>query len=145
MSPYLLELDAFPCLMLSEHETSINSASLMNIDQLQDLCRGLPGTTEDLKWGANLVFSVASKMYTLISLDEEPPHISFKTEPAMFEALTHQEGIIPAPYLAKASWVTLDHVGVLPEEELEHLVGESYRLVFERLTKKAQREIRGDV
>lgn len=116
----------------------------MDIEQLQHLCRELSGTTEDLKWGDNLVFSVGGKMYALISFDEQPPRISFKTEPAMFEALTHQDGIIPAPYLARASWVTLDHVGVLPEDELEHLVGESYRLVFARLTRKAQREIRLD-
>ena len=113
----------------------------MDIEQLHEFCRTLPGTTEDVKWGHNLVFSVGSKMYALISYDDDPPRVSFKTEPAMFEALTHQEGITPAPYLARAQWVTLQDVGVLPGEELEDLIGQSYQLVFLRLTKKAQREI----
>ena len=116
----------------------------MDIEQLQQLCRQLPGTTEDLKWGHNLVFSVGAKMYALISFDEDPPRISFKTEPAMFEALSHQEGIIPAPYLARAKWVTLLRADVLPGEELTDLVEESYRLVFEKLSKKAQRQIHPD-
>ncbi len=113
----------------------------MDVEELQRLCRDLPGTTEDLKWGHNLVFSVSGKMYALISFDEDPPRVAFKTEPAMFEALTHQDGIIPAPYLARAHWVTLLHPEVLPDEALEEHVLESYRLVFERLTKKAQRQI----
>ena len=115
----------------------------MNAEQqLQDYCRSLAGTTEDVKWGTNLVFSVAEKMYVVFSLDDDPPRLSFKTEPAMFEALTHQDGIIPAPYLARAKWVALESLDALATEEIEDLIGESYRLVFEKLPKKTQRQIR---
>ncbi len=116
----------------------------MNIEELQQKCRELPGTTEGMKWEHNLVFSVGGKMYALISFAEDPPRIGFKTDPAMFEALTHQEDIIPAPYGGRFGWVSLLQPDALPDDELEEHIHESYRLVFEGLTKKAQREIRGE-
>ena len=116
----------------------------MDIEAFQDFCRSLPGTTEDMKWGHNLVFSVGLKMYAVVSFDEEPPRIGFKTEPALFEALTHQDHIIPAPYLARAHWVSLLRPDALPEDELTGCVQDSYDLVFAKLTKKAQRQIRGE-
>ena len=41
----------------------------------------------------------------------------------------------------KRSWNSIDLNGALPEEVLREMIDESYRLVFEKLTKKLQREI----
>jgi predicted DNA-binding protein (MmcQ/YjbR family) len=38
----------------------------MNIEALRDLCRALPAVTEDIKWGHDLCFSVAGKMFALL-------------------------------------------------------------------------------
>ncbi|HEX8328573.1 MAG TPA: MmcQ/YjbR family DNA-binding protein [Hymenobacter sp.] len=53
----------------------------MTIEDLQALCLRLPGTTEDLKWGVHLCFSVSGKMYVGTSPDALPPTASFIASP----------------------------------------------------------------
>ncbi|MFD2720902.1 MmcQ/YjbR family DNA-binding protein [Hymenobacter monticola] len=50
-------------------------------EALQALCLRLPGTTEDLKWGVHLCFSVGGKMYRVTSPDALPPTASFIAPP----------------------------------------------------------------
>jgi len=103
------------------------------------LCRSLPGVTEDVKWGADLVFSVGEKMFAVFPMGaDEDQGFSFKVEAPVFHALTRRKGIVPAPYLARASWIKAGPKA-LPKKELEALLRESWRLVAERLPKK-QRE-----
>ena len=72
----------------------------MGQDPLYELCRSLPGVTEDVKWGDNLVFSVGKKMFAVFDLPAGEP-FSFKVDPDVFSMLTQQRGIRPAPYLAR--------------------------------------------
>ena len=107
----------------------------MTIDTVRQLCRALPGVTEDIKWGNDLVFSVGGKMFAVIGL--EPPHtVAFKCTPDVFGELVEREGIIPAPYLARAMWVQEGQLGeVLEGGQLEQLIRWSYELVFATLPK----------
>jgi predicted DNA-binding protein (MmcQ/YjbR family) len=106
-------------------------------DPLYELLRSLPGVTEDIKWGNDLVFSVGGKMFAVFRVPEGEP-IGFKVDPAAFISLTQQPGIIPAPYMARHSWVNVESRRTLPEEALEELLRESYRLVAEKLPKKTR-------
>jgi predicted DNA-binding protein (MmcQ/YjbR family) len=63
--------------------------------------------------------------------------IGCKAEPAAFDVLTRQPGIIPAPYLARASWIKVER-GALPREAIEDLLRESHALVAAKLSKKAR-------
>ncbi len=57
--------------------------------------------------------------------------------------LSDLPGFRPAPYLARARWVQIDPAAcAFPSEHLEDLVREAYEIIFAKLTKKAQREIR---
>ena len=107
----------------------------MTIDAVRTICRAFPGVTEDIKWGSDLVFSVGGKMYTVICLD--PPHtVAFKCTTEMFAELVEREGIIPAPYLARASWVQAQGLAdSLDRRELEQLVRASHELVSAKLPK----------
>ena len=107
---------------------------------LMDFCRTLPGTTEDVKWGDNLVFSVWQKMYAVFDLTGEQA-FAFKVDPMVFEGLVAKEGIRPAPYLARHHWVKLDGPEVLAADLLEELIRESHRLVASKLPKKIQRQL----
>ena len=107
---------------------------------LQDYCRSLPGTTEDVKWETNLVFSVGKKMYAVFGLPEGE-YLSFKTDPLVFTALTTRDGIEPAPYLARARWIRLPVRGVLPRREIEDLLQEAHSLVAAKLSKKLRAEL----
>jgi predicted DNA-binding protein (MmcQ/YjbR family) len=76
----------------------------MTLDTVRTICRAMPGATEDLKWGADLAFSVGGKMFCVVNT--EPPHqMSFKCTPDDFAELIERDGLIPAPYLARAMWV----------------------------------------
>ena len=107
-----------------------------DLKALHALCRSLPGVTEDVKWGADLVFSIGGKMFAVFPMGEyEDQGFSFKVEAPVFEALTRRKGIIPAPYLARASWIKVKPKA-LSKKELQGLLRESWRLVALRLPKK---------
>ena len=42
----------------------------MNIEEIQNLCKQLPGVTEDIKWGNDLCFSVGGKMFLVAGLEQ---------------------------------------------------------------------------
>ncbi len=108
----------------------------MTIDTLRKFCRSLPDVTEDIKWGQDLVFSIGGKMFVVVNI-EPPNQISFKCTPETFGELVEREGLIPAPYLARAMWVQEQSLGeTLERSELEALVRSSYDLVRAKLPKK---------
>jgi predicted DNA-binding protein (MmcQ/YjbR family) len=107
----------------------------MTIETLRKICQKLPAVTEDVKWGSDLCFSVAKKMFVVVNL--EPPHqIGFKCTPETFGELVERPGIIPAPYMARNMWVQEQSLGeTLTRRELEVLVRTSYDLVVAKLPK----------
>ncbi|MFM9994274.1 MAG: MmcQ/YjbR family DNA-binding protein [Phycisphaerales bacterium] len=108
-----------------------------NTTPLAQFCRTLPGTTEDIKWEDDLVFSVAGKMYAAFDI-ENSDDVGFKCDDVEFERLTRIDGIIPAPYAARFGWVKVRRRGVLPLPELKRLIRRSYDLVVEKLPAKAR-------
>lgn len=106
-----------------------------DVDPLVEYCRNLPGATEDVKWGNDLVFSVGGKMFAAFGLPDYEP-LSFKVDPVVFSVLIQRPGIVPAPYLAQHSWVSVKTRDAMTGEELEELLWESYRLVAGKLSKK---------
>lgn len=114
----------------------------MDVEKAKALCRSFAGATEDVKWGADLVFSVGEKMFACTG-DAPGSGISFKVDDERFLELTDRPGIIPAPYLARARWVQVERADALGDEEAAALLRRSYELVFGKLTKKLQREIGG--
>ena len=115
----------------------------MNLTKAKEFCRTLPGATEDIKWECNLVFSVGEKMFAAMDAKDKAKAISFKVDDDRFLELTDREGIIPAPYLARARWVMVEDLSKLPDAEAKALLKRSHELVFAKLTKKLQHEIEG--
>ena len=107
----------------------------MNIDQLRELCLSFPGATEDLKWGADICFSVGAKMFCVTG---EWGGASFKVTPEEFDEMTERDGIIPAHYMARNKWVTVQEFTKLKPKEWKHYIGQSYDLVRSKLPKKVQ-------
>src|SRR4051812_47765670 len=113
----------------------------MNFEAAKALCRTFPGCTEDIKWGADLVFSVGEKMFAVTGNASPATGMSFKVDDDRFLELTDRPGIIPAPYLARAKWVYVEKASALSDKEAAALLRRSYELVFAKLTRKLQREI----
>ena len=116
----------------------------MDFEAAKALCRSFPGCTGDVKWGADLVFSVGLKMFAVTGNDAPAHVISFKVDDDRFLELTDRPGIIPAPYMAKHKWVQVQEARALSDKEATQLLRRSYELVFAKLTKKLQREISGE-
>jgi|SRR5882724_518378 len=116
----------------------------MRLPALRHFALGLPHATVVKQWGENLVFKVAGKMFLIISLDGELIEaVGFKCGFADFARLTDIDGIIPAPYLARASWVQVGDLGALSAAALEEQVRASYELVKAKLPKKVRVELGG--
>lgn len=106
----------------------------MTEEQIADFCLQLPGAREDYKWGGVRVFSVAgNKMFALLSAG-----LSFKVGPELFLGMVDRPGIRPAPYLARAHWVSMALPCPLGDNELRELLAYSHQLVVRKLPKIRQ-------
>ena len=113
----------------------------MNVEWVRKFCLSLPHTTESVQWGADLVFKIGGKMYAVAATEPGDHWLSFKTSTEEFVELVEREGVVPAPYLARAQWVALRTEDAIPAAELKQLLRKAYDQVFAKLTKKAQREL----
>lgn len=125
-----------------DSETMAATSKGMTAAQLEALCGRWPGVTRDIKWGCDLVLSVGGKMFVVTSMDgSEGGRLSFKVEDDRFLELTDQPGIIPAPYMARAHWISVIEPQRFPTAELETFIRTAYALVRAKLTKKLQAEL----
>lgn len=112
----------------------------MTIEALQEYCLQLKATTEDIKWGNDLCFSVGGKMYCVANTDQ-PFTIAFKVKDEEFEELIQQKHIIPAPYMARAKWILVQQPSIFKKKECHYYLQQSYELVKMKLTKKIKQEL----
>lgn len=114
----------------------------MNIEWLREYCLSFKGAYEEIQWENHLLFKVGGKMFVLASFDNTAENImSLKSDPAKFEELIEQEGIIPAPYLARNKWISIQRSSKIKTNELKELINTSYELVFAKLPKKIREGI----
>lgn len=107
----------------------------MTPEQIAALCLALPGAREDIKWGGVRVFSIAgNKMYALLDLSGSAS-LAFKVDDDLFLGYCDRPGFRPAPYLARAHWVSLSHPYQASADELHSLLRRSHQLVVARLPK----------
>lgn len=113
---------------------------MMDIEILRQICLALPGTSEDIKWDNDLCFLVGKKMFCVTSLSGDFK-ASLKCDPIKFQELLLKPGVIPAPYLARAGWISLDSNTSFSKKEWQDLIETSYRLIFDKLTSKEKTKI----
>jgi len=113
----------------------------MNVEELRSFCLSLPHATEDVKWGNDLTFCIGKKMFAVTGLETAVQSISFKCTPEKFGELVEIEGIIPAHYVARYHWVTVENLDALPTAELKDLIKISYELVWEKLPKGLRNQL----
>ena len=114
----------------------------MKFATLQKFCAALPEAASDVKWGADLCFTIDAKMFAVLGMRAgKPLNVAFKCDPERFLELTDQSGIVPAPYLARAHWVSVTAVDALTDAQAQTLVRRSYELIVAKLPKRRQREL----
>jgi predicted DNA-binding protein (MmcQ/YjbR family) len=109
----------------------------MDIESFRAFCLGLPGATEDLPFGPDvLVFKVGGKMFAGLNLESIPPRVNLKGEPETNRMNRERyDGVRPGYHMNKEHWNTIDLNGQVPAAELRCWVEESYSLVRQKLPK----------
>ncbi len=115
----------------------------VTLPRLRKLCLSFAGATEQIQWGADLVFKVGGKMFCVACTEIAPNVTSFKCDDETFAELCERDGVIPAPYLARAKWVALERWDAIEDRELASLLERSYTLVREKLPKATQSALSG--
>jgi predicted DNA-binding protein (MmcQ/YjbR family) len=99
-------------------------------------CRGLPGATMEILWGADQVYKVGGKMFAATG---PGGGVSFKANDVAFEMLVETGEARPAPYAARAKWVLVEDPAAFPD--LERYLSEAHALIAAKLPRKRQREL----
>jgi predicted DNA-binding protein (MmcQ/YjbR family) len=115
----------------------------MDLEQIRKFCLSMPHATERIQWDNDLLFCIGNKMFAVAALDPHSTKLSFKCTPEKFAELVELEGIIPAPYVARYHWVSLQDFDALPPRELKELIKTAYQLVHDKLPLKVRKELSG--
>jgi predicted DNA-binding protein (MmcQ/YjbR family) len=113
----------------------------MNLETVREYCLTLPHATEMVQWVDHLLFKVGGKMFAIMSLEPTDVVLSFKATPEQFYELQEQDGIIPAPYMARAQWLALQRFDALRDDDLRDVLAISHRLIFEKLPKRLKEQL----
>lgn len=113
----------------------------MAIEEIQNICREMPGVTEDIKWEHDLVFSVGGKMFCVVGLDQSPTSASFKVSDDEFEEMCTRPGFKPAPYVAKYKWVWTEDINKMKKADWKKYLQQSYDLVKNKLSVKLRKQL----
>ena len=128
----------------SETANVLPTLLLMDNERIRAFCLGLPHVTETVSWGHHLVFwagdrDIGGKMFALIHLDDAGTGVVwFHSGAERFSELLETEGIIPAPYMARAHWVTVERWDVLRAREFEDELCKAHALIFAKLPKRTK-------
>src|SRR3954447_25705619 len=109
----------------------------MTLDSIRSFCTSLPYVTEKVQWGDDLVFKVGGKMFCVAYLGV-PTHLSFRPSDEHRIELLEIEDVIPAPYMARAGWVSVRQMDAVAASEIKTGIEASYRYYFAKLPRKTQ-------
>jgi len=113
----------------------------MNLESIREYCLTLPHATEMIQWVDHLLFKVGGKMFAIMSLEPQDVVLSFKATPDQFFELQELDGVIPAPYMARAQWLALERFDALRDDELRELLATSHQLICEKLPRRLREDL----
>ena len=113
----------------------------MTLESLRNFCLSLAHVTEDIQWEC-VRFKIGDKMFALAPLEPGSDVVlSFKCSEERFAELVERPGFLPAPYLARAHWIGLEHWEAARDSELRELLGEARLLVMAKLPRKLREQL----
>jgi predicted DNA-binding protein (MmcQ/YjbR family) len=116
----------------------------MDNERVRALCMALPHVTETVNWGHHLVYwvgdrDIGGKMFAMTDLDGTGTGVLwFHAGPERFHELLETDGVIPAPYMARAYWVTIERWDALRPSEYEDELRRAHGLIYAKLPKRTQ-------
>jgi predicted DNA-binding protein (MmcQ/YjbR family) len=113
----------------------------MHVELLRDFCIAKAAVTEHFPFDEDtLVFKVAGKMFSLVSLSKANS-VNLKCDPERVEELRNNfEAVKPGFHMSKTHWNTVYFNQDVSDALLLELVTHSYNEVVKGLTKKVRAE-----
>lgn len=113
---------------------------MLSRDDVKAYMMAKKATEETFPFGPDTaVYKVMGKMYALLPNDD-PLRLSLKCDPDLAEVLRENyDAVKPGYHLNKRHWNTVAIDGSIPDDEIEEMIDESYRLVVSKMTKKDQK------
>lgn len=119
----------------------------MTREEFDTFCATLPATSNIIQWGNASVWKVGGKIFAICSNwgSGDDTKFSFKCSDLSYSLLIQEDGIIPAPYLARAKWVQIEADGAMPDEDHKAYIVAAHGIVSAKLTRKIRKELGLDV
>lgn len=116
---------------------------MLTLEDLRTYCLDKKAAKEDFPFGPGaLVIKVATRMFALISIDEEPIRINLKCNPVLAGMLRNKyPSVLPGYHMNKEHWNTVIIDGTIPEKEIRFMIDHSYEEVVKKLSQKVKEEI----
>lgn len=116
----------------------------MNYDTLCDYLDQKLGTRRDMPFGTDaLVFKVLNKIFAIVAWQADPLSISLKSDPVDAVILRKQYSMVkPGYHLHKKHWNTVTLDGSIPDDVLQEMIDDSYRLVACGMTRADRAKLR---
>lgn len=117
---------------MSEEEKS------MNIEEVREYCLSLRNSTECFPFDeVSLVFKIEGKMFLLLPLDADEPHVSLKCSTDYTEELRDRYSAVEGAFhFNKKYWNTIYLERDMSDEEIRRWILHSYHEVIAKLPKK---------
>ena len=116
----------------------------MDNERIRQICLALPHAAETLNWGQVLVYwvgerEIGGKMFALTNADGmESPVLSFHCGAERYHELLENDGISPAPHLARAFWVALERWDALRPREIEEELARAHARIYQKLSRRTK-------
>jgi len=115
----------------------------MTREEFDAYCASLKSVTRVVQWGDSSVWKVGGKIFAICSIWGEGEHskISFKCSDLSYDILRRQEGIVPAPYLARAKWVQVEAADAMSDADIRGYIADAHAIILAKLTKAKRAEL----
>ena len=117
----------------------------MDREQVEALCESLPGAWPDTPWEDDLVYKLGptgrarSSAFSAAARRSRAGSASRLTRALVPLLHGKYESVSSPAYLSKQHWIAVQLNGDMPDDELEELIEDSWRLVAVGLPKRMQR------
>jgi predicted DNA-binding protein (MmcQ/YjbR family) len=110
----------------------------MDAERVREFLLGLPHVVETVQWGGRLVYwvgdkAIGGKIFAVVNLDGTGRVISYAAGRERFAELVENEGVDPAPYMARNFWVAVDGWEVFRASQWEQELTAAHQLIFGKL------------
>jgi predicted DNA-binding protein (MmcQ/YjbR family) len=115
----------------------------MDLIAVREYVLAKPGAAETYPFGSQpLVAKVGGKIFALLAEEALPPAISLKCEPQQAQFLRDSfPAVQPGYHLNKEHWNTVTLDGSIPDEGIQSMIDDSYRLVVQSLSRAARQKL----